>query len=85
MLVGWSCFGVARARGGSVNTVVPLRRKREPAYTPLDPPSRCQTPGHEGREARRYPGGRLCPDCLPAGPARKPAATREDQTPEETR
>ena len=43
------------------DTVVPLRC---PAYTPLDPPGRCQTPGHQGREARVYPGGRLCDRCI---------------------
>lgn len=44
-------------------TVTPLHR---PAYTPLDPPGRCQTPGHEHLEARRYPGGRLCDTCITA-------------------
>ena len=44
-------------------TVIALRRK--PAYTPSLPPVRCMTPGHEDREARHYPGGRLCEDCLP--------------------
>lgn len=47
-------------------TVIPLRRK--PAYTPLNPPATCMTPGHEDREARHYPGGRLCEDCLPVTP-----------------
>ena len=46
-----------------MSTVIPLRRK--PAYTPSLPPVRCMTPGHEDREARHYPGGRLCPACLP--------------------
>jgi hypothetical protein len=48
--------------GGSVSTVTPPRR---PAYTPLDEPTTCMTPGHEDRPARCYPGGRLCEDCLP--------------------
>jgi len=60
-------------------TVVPLRRK--PAYTPLDPPTRCQTPGHEGRDARRYAGGRLCDPCIEAS---RRAMTRSNETPEET-
>lgn len=50
-----------------MSTVVPLRRP--PAYTPLDPPGRCQTPGHEDREARHYPGGRLCEPCIAASRA----------------
>ena len=41
------------------------RRVSEPAYTPMGPPVQCMTPGHEDREARLYPGGRLCKDCLP--------------------
>ena len=40
----------------------------EPAYTPMGPPVRCMTPGHEDREARLYPGGLLCKDCLPVRP-----------------
>lgn len=44
--------------------VIPLARK--PAYTPLDEPGRCQTPGHEDRPARVYPGGRLCEGCIGA-------------------
>jgi hypothetical protein len=47
-------------------TVIPLRR--EPAYTPMGPPGRCMTPGHEDiakHPARPYPGGLLCKDCLP--------------------
>jgi hypothetical protein len=36
-----------------------------PAYTPSQPAVRCMTPGHEDREARLYPGGHLCGDCLP--------------------
>jgi hypothetical protein len=45
-------------------TAIPLHR--EPAYTPLDKPGRCQTPGHEDQEARSYPGGRLCDPCISA-------------------
>ena len=52
-------------------TVIPLNRK--PAYTPLDPPGRCMTPGHEERDARHYPGGWLCSEC-----DRKAAALREE-------
>ena len=43
-------------------TVIPPARK--PAYTPLDEPTTCMTPGHEDREARCYPGGRLCDECI---------------------
>lgn len=42
--------------------VIPLHRK--PAYTPIDPPGRCMTPGHEDDEARLYPGGWLCDPCI---------------------
>ena len=48
-----------------VNTVIPLRRKA--AYTPLDPPCQCMTPGHEDitrYPAGLYPGGRLCGRCI---------------------
>lgn len=48
-------------------TVIPLHRK--PAYTPLDPPGRCQTPGHEDEEARNYAGGELCDPCITASRA----------------
>lgn len=47
-----------------MSTVVPLRRK--PAYTPMNPPGQCMTPGHEDREARNYPGGWLCTGCIEA-------------------
>ena len=46
-----------------MSTVVPLRK---PAYTPMGPPGRCMTPGHEGQDARLYPGGRLCDQCIAA-------------------
>ena len=60
-------------------TVIALRRK--PAYTPSLPPVRCMTPGHEDREARHYPGGRLCEDCLPVAPVRsRPGAGPETTT-----
>ena len=62
-----------------MSTVVPLRRK--PAYTPSDPPARCQTPGHEGRDARRYAGGRLCDECIEASRQ----AYRSDERTERTR
>ena len=51
---GWPPEG-ARHRD---RNVIPLARK--PAYTPLDEPGTCLTPGHEDRRARCYPGGRLC-------------------------
>ena len=50
-------------------------RVSEPAYTPMGPPVRCMTPGHQDREARLYPGGRLCKDCLP----RKTGNDEEDR------
>ncbi len=31
------------------------RSVSEPAYTPMGPPVRCMTPGHEDREGRLYP------------------------------
>ena len=37
-----------------------------PAYIPMGPPVWCMTPGHEDREARLYPGGHLCKDCIRA-------------------
>ena len=51
----------------------------EPAYTPMGTPVRCMTPGHEDREARLYPGGRLCKDCLPRKTATRggPMSTTE--------
>ena len=44
--------------------VIPLTRKA--AYTPLDPPGSCMTPGHEDRPAGHYPGGWLCDHCIRA-------------------
>jgi hypothetical protein len=55
-------------------TVTPLRQ--EAAYTPLDKPGRCQTPGHEDQEARSYPGGRLCDPCITA--SRRSYGNRND-------
>ena len=60
-------------------TVIALRRK--PAYTPSLPPVRCMTPGHEDREARHYPGGRLCEDCLPVAPARSRSGAETTREP----
>lgn len=54
-----------------------VQLQRRPAYEPLDDPGRCQTPGHEDREARRYPGGRLCDPCITASRA---AMNRSDET-----
>jgi len=51
-----------------VSNVIPLRRNTAPAYTPMDPPVQCQTPGHEDIKrypARLRPGGRICEECLP--------------------
>ena len=47
--------------------VIPFGPK--PAYAPMDKPVRCMTPGHEDREARCYPGGRLCDHCITASRA----------------
>lgn len=58
-------------------TVIPLQRK--PSYEPLDPPGRCQTPGHEDKEARRYPGGRLCDQCITASRRAMTSSDKEKQ------
>lgn len=49
--------------------IIPLARKpAPPACTPMGPPVRCVTPGHDDiteYPARPRPGGQLCERCLP--------------------
>ncbi len=66
-----------------MSTVIPLRRKA--AYTPLDPPGSCMTPGHEDRPAGHYPGGWLCDHCIGASRRAYRGGSETERTREEHR